>query len=228
MNSKIGIIVAAAGSSTRFGSDKLFLALGGKPVIAWSVDVCQNYPNISQIILVLNASNIEKGKLIAQESNWYKVKDICLGGERRQDSVKEGLQRLKACNWVIIHDAARPFLTYDLLKEGLAAAKETGSAIAAVPVKDTIKYTDDNRNVTATPARSSLWLIQTPQVFRFDIISKAYEHAEEDVTDDATLVEKLGYQVKIFMGTYNNIKITTREDLAFARMLSRGIKSTCA
>lgn len=227
MNSKVGIIVAAAGTSARFGRDKLFLALSGKPVIAWSLDICQNDPDINQIILVLNKANIKKGIFTTQKRNWNKVTDICVGGERRQDSVKAGLHKLKDCKWVIIHDAARPFLTPKLLKEGLAAAKETGSAIAAVPVKDTIKYSDYNNNVTATPERSALWLIQTPQVFRLDIISKAYEHIEEDVTDDATLVEKLGYKVKIYMGSYHNIKITTYEDLAFVRMVARGVKKSC-
>jgi 2-C-methyl-D-erythritol 4-phosphate cytidylyltransferase len=135
--------------------------------------------------------------------------------------VREGLRELDNCQWVIIHDAARPFLTNELIDSGLSAAHETGAAIAAVPVTDTIKKSDDRGIVIETLNRRQLWAVQTPQVFRSDIITKAYESMTDDVTDDASLVEGLGINVKVFMGSYKNIKITTPMDMAVADILAR-------
>lgn len=223
MNAQVGIVIAAAGTSTRLGRDKIFLTLGGKPLIAWSVDIFQNHHDVYQIVLVLNKANQNKGLKLAHKRSWSKVTDFCIGGIRRQDSVRAGLNRLKDCKWVVIHDAARPFLTPKLLEEGLIAAQETGSAVAAVPVKDTIKYGDNNNMVVSTPERSALWSIQTPQIFHFDIIFEAYNRMTGEVTDDAAMVEQLGYKVKLFPGSYQNIKITTVTDLAFARTIARGL-----
>jgi len=107
----------------------------------------------------------------------------------------------------------------DLIDCGLEAARETGAAVAAVPVTDTIKVAGDDRIVTETPLRHNLWAVQTPQVFRFDIIAEAYRRAKGEVTDDASLVEQLGYRVKLYMGSYDNIKVTTPDDLALAEVL---------
>jgi 2-C-methyl-D-erythritol 4-phosphate cytidylyltransferase len=145
--------------------------------------------------------------------------DICPGGERRQDSVAAGLSRLEKCHWVIIHDGARPLVTEDLIRRGLAEAGDTGAAVAAVPVTDTIKVAGDDRLVQHTPLRDNLWAVQTPQVFRFDIITKAYRRIKAEVTDDASLVEQSGYKVKLYMGSYDNIKVTTPDDLALAEVL---------
>jgi 2-C-methyl-D-erythritol 4-phosphate cytidylyltransferase len=109
----------------------------------------------------------------------------------------------------------------DLIEQGLETAQETGAAIAAVPVTDTIKLAGDNQIVQGTPPRNNLWAVQTPQVFRFDIIERAYRQAAGEVTDDASLVEKLGQEVRVYMGSYDNIKVTTREDLAWASLLLR-------
>ncbi|MFH1015911.1 MAG: 2-C-methyl-D-erythritol 4-phosphate cytidylyltransferase, partial [Chloroflexota bacterium] len=141
------------------------------------------------------------------------------GGERRQDSVAAGLKLTGKCDWVVIHDGARPFVTIDLIERGLEAAKETGAAIAAVPVTDTIKEAGEDSIVRQTLPRQNLWAVQTPQVFRIDIITEAYRRARGDVTDDAMLVEQMGHKVKVFMGSYDNIKITTPEDLALAEVL---------
>ena len=155
------------------------------------------------------------------QAGWSKVTDVCPGGERRQDSVAAGLGRLKDSNWVVIHDGARPLIAAALIEAGLEAAEASGAAVAAVPVSDTIKVAGDDLFVQGTPPRQRLWAVQTPQVFRFDIITNAYRKAEAEVTDDATLVERLGYRVKLYMGSYDNIKVTTANDLALAEVLLR-------
>lgn len=217
--SQAGAVIVGAGSSQRLGADKVFLPLAGKPLLAWSVDVCQNCELLSQIVIVLNESNLDSGRNLVAERGWSKVVGVCLGGERRQDSVRQGLKELKRCDWVVIHDGARPFLTLDLIRDGLEAARGTGAATAAVPVKDTIKVGDDNEMVRETLHRQRLWAVQTPQVFRFDIITRAHGQVTDEVTDDATLAERLGYEVKLYMGSYHNIKITTPEDLALAEIV---------
>ncbi len=217
--SQAGAVIVGAGSGQRLGADKVFLPLAGKPLLAWSVDVCQNCELLSQIVIVLNETNLDSGRNLVAERSWSKVVGVCLGGERRQDSVRQGLKELKRCDWVVIHDGARPFLTLDLIRDGLEAARGTGVATAAVPVKDTIKLGDDNEMVRETLHRQRLWAVQTPQVFRFDIITRAHGQVTDEVTDDATLAERLGYEVKLYMGSYHNIKITTPEDLALAEIV---------
>jgi len=123
----------------------------------------------------------------------------------------------------MIHDGARPFLTLDLIKNGLKIVKETGAAVAVVPVKDTIKLVVDERLVGETLQRDKLWAAQTPQMFSFDVIMRAYENLLEEVTDDATAVERLGHKVQLYMGDYKNIKVTTTEDLALARIIAKSI-----
>jgi 2-C-methyl-D-erythritol 4-phosphate cytidylyltransferase len=213
----VGAVIVAAGSGQRMGGvDKAFLNLGGQPIIAWSLSTFQRCALIQQIVLVLNERNIAAGQKLVQENSWYKVAGICQGGKRRQDSVKAGLGKLGDCDWIIIHDGARPFVNDDLIQNGLDAAMETGAALAAVPAKDTVKLAWADRMVIGTLPREHVWLAQTPQVFRADIIRKAYEKAGEDVTDDAALVERLGHKVKVYMGSYLNFKITTPEDLTLA------------
>jgi len=217
---KVGAVIAAAGSSQRMGEvDKLFGLLGGKPVLTRVVDVFQRCSSIHQIVVVLSQQNLGVGKQLVAKQGWSKVTDICPGGERRQDSVAAGLGRLRNCGWVVIHDGARPLVTEDLIERGLEEASETGAAIAAVPVTETVKVADDDLFIQGTPPRRNLWIAQTPQVFRFDIIAEAYNQMKYEVTDDARLVEQLGYRVKLYMGSYDNIKITTPNDLALAEFL---------
>lgn len=221
ITSHAGVVIVGAGSSQRMGTDKVFQPLAGKPLLAWSVDVCQSCEPVSQIAIVLNESKLDLGRRLVAERGWSKVVEVCLGGSRRQDSVRQGLGKLKGCDWVIIHDGARPFLTLDLICHGLKAAQRTGAAVAAVPVKDTIKIGNGDLMVRRTLNRQELWAVQTPQVFRFDIITKAHEQITSNVTDDASMVEQLGYQVKLYMGSYDNIKVTTPEDLALAEVIAR-------
>ncbi len=210
----------AAGESQRMGGvDKMWALLGGKPVLARVADTFQNCSLIDQIVIVLNEQNLKRGKQLVAEQGWSKITDVCPGGKRRQDSVVAGLSRLRNCNWVVIHDGARPLVTEELIHQGLSQAKETGAAVAAVPVTDTIKVAGDDRIVRQTPPRQNLWAVQTPQVFLPDIITEAYQQAKGEVTDDASLVEQSGYRVKLYMGSYDNIKITTPDDLALAEVL---------
>jgi 2-C-methyl-D-erythritol 4-phosphate cytidylyltransferase len=213
-------IIAAAGESRRMdGIDKIFAPLCGKPVLARVIDAFQRCRQIDQIVVVISARNLEQGRRLLAVEGWDKVRDVCLGGKRRQDSVAEGLKRLKYGKWVVIHDGARPLVTAAMIEQGLEAARETGAAAAAVPVTDTIKVADENDIVLQTPLRQNLRAVQTPQVFRLDIIKNTYQHVHSEATDDATLVEKAGYQVKLYMGSYDNIKITTPDDLAVAEAL---------
>ena len=217
---KAGAIIVAAGESQRMGGvDKVQALLGGKPVLARVVDPFQNCGAIDQIVVVVSEQNLERGKQLVAEEGWSKVTDVCPGGRRRQDSVAAGLRRLSGCDWVVVHDGARPLVTVDLIEQGLAEARETGAAAAAVPVPDTIKVAEGDRIVHQTPPRQNLWAVQTPQVFRYPIIAEAHREAKGDVTDDASLVEQLGYKVKLYMGSYDNIKITTPDDLALAEVL---------
>ena len=217
---RVGAVVVAAGSSRRMGGvDKMLALLGGKPVLARVIDTFQRCNPIDQVVVVLSEQNLEWGRRLVAEQGWSKVTDVCAGGKWRQDSVNAGLGRLSYCHWVVIHDGARPLLTEDLICQGLTEVKETGAAVAAVPIADTIKVAGDDRLVQQTPPRHNLWAVQTPQVFRFDIIAAAYRQAKQEVTDDATLVEQLGYRVKLYMGSYDNIKVTTPNDLVLAEWL---------
>jgi 2-C-methyl-D-erythritol 4-phosphate cytidylyltransferase len=217
---KVGAIVVAAGQSQRMnGTDKIMALLGGKPVLAWSIEALQKCEKVDRIVLVNSRKNKEPVECLVVDNKYTKVADVCTGGERRQDSVAAGLKLLGECEWVIIHDGARPLLTQDLIERGLEAARETGAAVAAVPVTDTIKLAGDNQIVIETPPRHNLWAVQTPQIFRFALIKKVYQQALGDVTDDAMLVEQNGGKVKLYLGSYNNLKITAPRDLAIAELL---------
>ena len=222
-NLEVGAIIAAAGGSERMGGiDKIFALFRDKPLLAWSVDTCQECDLVQQIVIVLNSENLEMGQKLAKERAWSKA-TVCLGGVQRQDSVREGIHRLVDCEWVMIHDGARPFLTVDLIRNGIEAAMETGAAVAAVPVNDTIKLADDAGLVTETLHRNELWAAQTPQMFRFDAISEAYKKLTTEITDDAAAVERLGCKVKLYRGAYSNIKVSTPEDLALAQIIAQNI-----
>jgi len=216
---KVGAIIVAAGASRRMGGiDKVFAPLGGKPALAWVIDAFDGCDSIDQIVVVVSRKNLKKCRQLINDEGWSKPIEVCAGGRRRQDSVAAGLSRLD-CHWVIIHDGARPLVTRDLIERGLRAVKETGAAVAAVPVTDTIKLAGDDRIVHQTPPRQKLWAVQTPQVFDYGLISEAYQQAKGEVTDDASLVERLGYKVKLYMGSYDNIKITNPDDLTLAEVL---------
>jgi len=219
---KVGAVIVAAGRSQRMGGvDKVLALLGGKPLLVRVIDAFQMCDSVDQIVLVVSEQNLGKVRGLITKQGWSKKTVLCFGGRRRQDSVLAGLGRLDQCDWVVIHDGARPLVTVDLINHGLEEAIETGAAAAAVPVTDTIKVAGADRLVQQTPSRHDLWAVQTPQVFRFDIIAEAYGRAKGEVTDDATLVERLGYRVKLYMGSYDNMKITTPDDLVVAEAFLR-------
>ena len=225
---KSSAIIAAAGSSRRMeGRDKLWTPLAGRITLARTIDVFEASPIIDNIVLVLNSKRLDDITKLCQKEGWSKITDIVEGGIRRQDSVRNGLDslaKLAPTQWVMIHDGARPLVTPDILEAGLKTAQECYAAIAAVPVKDTIKQVQQGW-ITSTLDRSQLWSIQTPQVFSFLLIHHAYQTAplKQEFTDDAALLEHLGKRVAIFNGSYRNIKITTQEDLLIAEALIKGL-----
>lgn len=215
---RVAAIVVGAGSGERMGADKIFAGLAGKPVIAWSLDVLQGCEAINEIILVLHKDKIEAGKKLVAQRRLTRVSAVCEGGRLRQDSVMKGLEQVRGCQWVLVHDGARPFLTGKLIEDGIQAAKQTGAAVAAVPLKDTVKEVDGDGVVTRTPERNLLWAVQTPQVFRAGILKEAYRALNGEFTDDASVVERAGYKVKLYPGDEHNIKITTPQDRLLAEM----------
>lgn len=221
---RVGAIIVAAGQSARMaGIDKTFAPLQGKPLIVHTLSHFQNFPSISEIVLVLAPQSLSLGKEVVAVHQLTRVSRICGGGETRRDSVRRGLEALHDCRWVLVHDGARPFLDGPFLERGLAAARETGAAVAGVPVKDTIKVVTAQGLVADTPPRESLWAAQTPQIFRYDLLLEAHQRSSSTLaaTDDAALVEALGRPVSMFLGSYRNIKVTTPEDLALAEVFLR-------
>jgi len=221
--SRVGAVIVAAGKSKRMGgADKLFVELAGKPLLVHTVDAFEACPSVDEIVIVLAEESVDRGRSLAEQHGWRKVSAICRGGAERQDSVLAGLSSLSRCDWVVIHDGARPCVSPDLIEGGLAEAAEGGAAIAAVPVTDTIKVVSPSRHIEKTQPRENLWAAQTPQVFRVDIIREAFRKSGGYVTDDAALVEKLSCAVKVYPGSKSNIKVTSPEDLVLAEAVLRG------
>ncbi len=225
----VSVVIVAAGSGSRMGLDKnkQFIDLGGMPMIARTLLVFEKIPRVESIILVTRDRDIDEASEIVKRYGVKKVTDIIPGGETRSQSVMCGLKRLDADkdSIVLIHDGARPFISPNHILK-LISEIESGSCEAAavgVRVKDTIKQIDDYGFISTTPDRNSLISIQTPQCFRFDLIMKAHTRARNkdlDFTDDCAVVEALsGERIKVVEGDYNNIKITTPEDLVLAEKI---------
>lgn len=226
-------IVLAAGSGRRMGSDikKQYMPINDKPVLYHALTTFEN-SFIDEIILAVSPGDIDFcRKEIVDKYGFKKVSHIVEGGRERYHSVAVGLQCLENCDYVFIHDGARPLVSRDILDRAYSCVRECGACVAGMPVKDTIKIVDEAGNITATPNRNFLWMVQTPQVFSFPLIKKAYEtllkeekNLEEKgivVTDDAMVVENLtGHPVKVVEGSYKNIKITTPEDIQLAETFS--------
>jgi 2-C-methyl-D-erythritol 4-phosphate cytidylyltransferase/2-C-methyl-D-erythritol 2,4-cyclodiphosphate synthase len=218
-------VIVAAGSSRRMqGQDKLWTPLAGRITLARTIDIFQSSPVIESIVLVTNTERLADTHALCEQEQWDKIAAIVPGGAHRQDSVRNGLDALAglnpSCRWVMIHDGARPFVTSTILAEGLRAAQQHQASIPVVPVKDTIKQVQDGK-ISATPDRSQLWTVQTPQIFAFSLIHQAHHlsQTQDKATDDATLLEHMGYTVSTFQGSPTNLKITTPEDLIFAEAL---------
>lgn len=224
-----GVVIVAAGTGSRMKKDinKQFIKLNNKEIVAHTIDRFYNNENIDDIVVVIREDEEEYfNKNIKEKYGFTNIK-VAHGGNERQDSVFNGIKMLKKeCDVVLIHDGARPFVTEDIIKRSINKANEHNAIVVGVKVKDTIKVVSDNGNIVDTPNRSYLWSVQTPQVFKYDIITKAYEDAYNNNyygTDDAMLVERIGYNVKMIEGSYNNIKITTQEDLEFGEQILKNI-----
>ena len=207
------------------GINKQFIKLEGKEIIAYTIEKFYNNSNIEDIVVVVKEDESEFFKKeILDKYNFKNVK-IAYGGKERQDSVYNGLKLLdEKCDVVLIHDGARPFVSDKIIDKSIEEAKEHKAIVVGVPVKDTIKVIDNDKNIVDTPNRSVLWAVQTPQTFDYNILIDAYKDAFKNKfygTDDAMLVERIGYKVKMLEGSYNNIKITTQEDLNIGSQILR-------
>ena len=222
-------IVPAAGLSKRMaGLSKLFIKFNGAPLLALTLKNLSRSKMVSSIILIVNKRDLKRARALVKRYRLEKVKEIVIGGRKRTDSVRRGLMALGesngAADFVLIHDGARPFVDDKIISRTISAALKTGAAVAGVPEKCTVKRLSKKNFVSCTLKRDELWQIQTPQVFRRDLILRAMAAGDGEVTDDATLVERLGEKVKVVLGSYKNIKITTPEDLVIARAFLRSEK----
>ncbi len=222
-----GALIVAAGSSSRMrGVDKLWADLGGMPLLARTVAAFAATPEVDRIVVVTNKDNCERVSRLQAESGLRIDSVVCQGGATRQASVLAGLRSLHYCGVVAVHDGARPLVTPDLISRGLEQARLTGSALCAVPAKSTHKVIGPEGVVLSTPPRESLWEAQTPQIFWYRELLDAHTVAAREgsvYTDDAAVMEVAGYRVRVYEGSYTNIKVTTPEDLLVARALLRDI-----
>jgi len=222
-----GVVIVAAGSGKRMGlgRNKLWLSIDGKSILAHTVERFATHPEVGEVVLVV--SETDQADVVAWLSGlpYRKRVTLALGGAERQDSVRAGLAALSdRCTYVLVHDAARPFVTNQQISEIIARVQQDEAVVMAVPVKDTIKVVNRTGIVEATPARESLWAVQTPQAFRLSLLREAHQRAlreQKRATDCAALVEWLGYPVKIMSGSYENIKITTPDDIWFGEEIMR-------
>lgn len=221
---KCTAIVLAAGQGKRMGTtvQKQYLEIQEKPVLYYSLNAFQQSSIIDEIVLVVGEGQKEYCQQeFVDKFQFTKVSQIVYGGSERYFSVWNGLQVITDSDYVYIHDGARPFVTEDIIERAFESVKSEDACVVGMPVKDTIKIADSNGYADYTPNRSLVWLIQTPQVFEMSLIKEAYaklmELEEVPVTDDAMVVEQmLGKKVKLVEGSYENIKITTPEDLFVA------------
>ena len=217
----VSAIIAAAGSSTRMGGgDKQSLELFGKTVLERSIEAFENSGIIDEIIVSAREDAVEDIKALVKAKGFTKVRAVCAGGATRQQSVKNAV----ACcsentDFVAIHDGARPLVTGDIIRKTVQAAIRYGAASCAVRVKDTIKVASDDCSVLSTPDRSALWAVQTPQVFDFKQYVLLLKNVSADITDDCQVFEAAGQTVMLVEGDYENIKITTPEDIILANAI---------
>jgi len=228
---KVVALIAAAGFGKRMNAkiSKLFIPIFGKPILAYTIEKFEQCNFIEKIYLIVNQEEDFYSKDIILKYNFSKVQELIAGGETRQDSVYNGLKVLDPdTDIVAIHDGARPLIEETIIQESIEAAQEFGAAIAAIPLKDTVKRSGKDFFINETLNRQEIWRAQTPQTFKYSIILSAYHQAYKDkffATDDAAIVERYGYKVKMIIGSEENIKITTPFDIIIAEnFLKRGFK----
>ncbi len=219
-------LIVAAGQGRRLGCSvpKAFLQLGGRALFLWSACAFEQVPEVTRIVLVVPAGYCEMAQSLVQQAGLTKLRAVVSGGKTRCDSVFAGLQALsdEPPELVAIHDGARPFVSAEVISRTIVAAEQTGAALAARPVTDTLKQVDDELGVAATVDRTELWHAQTPQTFRFSTIYDAYQQARAggwQATDDASLVERLGGTVKVVEDEVRNFKITVPDEWQRAQAL---------
>lgn len=228
MKERVTAMILAAGQGRRMKSNiqKQYMLLNGKPILYYSLQCFQTNEFIDQIILVTGKGEIEYCKKeIVEPYSITKVSQIVVGGAERYESVERGLEAIKdeyEQGIVLIHDGARPFVTHTMIETSIKTAKEYGACTVGMPVKDTIKVVDEDSNGIHTPDRKTLWQIQTPQTFQVSLIKQAHESMKSanvgNITDDTMLVEQFCKRyVKVIEGSYQNIKITTPEDMVLAK-----------
>ena len=216
-------VVPAGGTGTRMGGTvpKQFLELNGKPILYYTLKTLQDCGIISELILVVPEKEYDNAC-----TDWLGkpeiVTKVVVGGKKRQDSVYNGFCELsQKTEIVLVHDGVRPFLSHQMIQKSVDAAREYGAAITAIPVNDTIKKVDDSGLVSKTVDREGLWRVQTPQVFRYELLQEAFKKANSEKfygTDEGTLIEHLGKPVKVVEGSEQNIKITRPEDLRLSEI----------
>ncbi|MGH7885911.1 MAG: 2-C-methyl-D-erythritol 4-phosphate cytidylyltransferase [Thermodesulfobacteriota bacterium] len=222
---KISLIVAAGGLSKRFFSDtkKQFVLLDGIPLINHCLNRFHSIDFIDEIIVAAPKDELKNTKMLIKKYGYNKVTHVTQGGKERRDSVYNGFKKLQAdTDIVIIHDAARPLVTENIIKKTVQSCIKHGASISAVPIGDTVKKIKSSRLIDKTIAREKLWRAQTPQVFRYDILKIVYNNNKSNkisVTDESQLAEQNGFKVKITRGSEFNIKITTAVDLQYAEFL---------
>lgn len=222
----VSAVIPAAGMGSRMERDmnKIFIIMENRPILAHTLEAFQACDEVDEIILVAKPEELEYLRTdFLRDYPYSKVRGIVAGGETRQDSVYNGLMSVDpACDDVLIHDGARPFVEKRLILDSILGVIEHGACVVGVPVKDTIKVIDQDQKIRYTPQRKTLWSVQTPQSFVYEFIVDAHLRAQDEsikATDDSSLVEQLGYPVHMVMGSYSNIKITTPDDLKFAKAI---------
>ena len=223
----VSVIFPAAGQGTRMkaGKNKVLLELSGRPILLRTLASFSRMPEVGELIVVTGREEMEEVRAMLQGAKGLKPWQLVAGGSERQYSIRNGLNHVaEEADLVLVHDAARPLITAEVIRRVMEGARAFGGAIAAVPEKNTVKIVDDEGLVVSTPPRKSLWAVQTPQGFKKDILLEANDRAEQEGflgTDDASLVERLGRPVKVVEGDYRNIKITTPEDMVTAEAFLR-------
>jgi 2-C-methyl-D-erythritol 4-phosphate cytidylyltransferase len=227
---QLAVVVVAAGKGARMRTEesKQYLELNGKPILVHTLNLFQGMDEIDSIVLVTGIDDVKRCEGYVLQYGLTKVRYVVPGGQERQNSVYNGLQALAPdTEWVMVHDGVRPFAAKEHVIACWHKAMETGAAVLAVPVKDTIKIVDQSGTIRSTPDRRSLWAIQTPQAFRFSLLLQAYAQAAKAGfigTDDAMLIERMGVNVQVVEADYYNIKITTPEDLPWANWIIHNVR----
>jgi 2-C-methyl-D-erythritol 4-phosphate cytidylyltransferase len=239
---QVTVVVLAAGSAARFGRDKMLATVLGRPVLRRTLESCSIPECVSDLVVVTQQSTLDEYRQRVQDWEIRKPVSFVVGGPQRQDSVYNALRALpESCEWVAVHDGARPLVTAGLFNAVYTAAQRVGAAVCGVPISSTVKSVDEDDLILKTVPRSHMWQAQTPQIFRRALLLHAHEafrqrlreNAVQDtdvaVTDDAMLVEFVGHSVIMVRGSETNIKITTQEDavlaegILHARLMSREV-----